>query len=274
MRNLSKLLLVLLLFSSIFSVIGCNSQPSENTKTETKKLIIGSSTVCTEAIKAAVPSIEKLGYEVEVITYDDFVLPNTALCEGSIDANIFQHKPYLDSYNEKNRKDLYFIKELLLTRVGLFSNKYDAIDNLPEEGKIGIFQDASNQDRSLKILASKNMITLAEKEGLYSLLDIKDNPKNLRFVTMDIAQLVNGLKELDASFEAQNIMVLSKTEPKYTLAIESRNKDNEKYAVGLVVKQENKDAQYVKDIIEAFKTQETKDAMDKMYKGAYEILTD
>lgn len=247
------------------------TQVDSNVSTE-KTLRIGTSPVTTKIVESAVPSLESMGYKIEVVPFDDFVLPNVALAEGSIDANIFQHTAYLDQYNKNNNTNLKMIDEIALSLVGFYSNKFENVDSIREKAKIGIFQDASNQDRALRMLEEVGLITLKEKDGLYSLLDIESNSKNIELITMDINQLVKGLEDLDASFVTGPNLVLSGIEPKYTLSIENAGEETKIYAVGLVVAEENENKEWIKDVLEAYKTKETEDALNESFKGTFKIV--
>lgn len=272
----------LLAIGALFT--GCSSNKSTNvSQTDSQKeaqaevatektLRIGTSPVTTKIVESAVPSLEKMGYKIEVVPFDDFVLPNVALTEGSIDANIFQHTAYLDQYNKNNNTNLKMIDEIALSLVGFYSNKFESVDSIPEKAKIGIYQDASNQDRALRMLEEVGLITLKEKDGLYSLLDIENNLKNIELITMDINQLVKGIEDLDASFVTGPNLVLSGVEPKYTLSIENAGEEAKIYAVGLVVAEENENKEWIKDVLEAYETKETEDALNEAFKGTFKIV--
>lgn len=266
-KNKVWILSLVLLMLSLLA--GCTNN---STITEAKKRVIkvGVSPNTKIIVDAAVPVMKEKGYTIETTVFDDFVQPNTALSEGNIDCNLYQHEPYMNAANESKSTDLVFINKIVLGTCGLYSNKYDSIDKLPENGRIAIFQDASNQDRLLRLLEKGGLIKLQEKEGLYTLLDIAENPKNFEFVTMDINQLVTGLDELDACCEGDPSLFLASTTPKFELLKEDSNDDFVlSFSVGLVANPRDAESQWIEDFVESFKEQDTKDAIMENFGGAY-----
>lgn len=113
-----------------------------------------------EVVHAMEDSLEKEGYKLEVVAFDDIKQPNVALDEGSLDGNLYQHKPFLDSFNNDNGTKLKFVEPLFGGFTALYSEKWNSVEEIPENAKIGIFQDASNQHRAL---------ALGEEAGLFTL---------------------------------------------------------------------------------------------------------
>lgn len=286
-RKLSKIMIILFCLNLILT--GCSSRKEkDNTSTSTgassneelvesntesndskelKPIKIGASPNVVEVVKSMELSLEELGYDLEVVSFDDITLPNVALLEGSIDANLYQHEPFLNTYNQNNNTNLQFVEPLFGGFTALYSNKYNSVDEIPNDAKIGIFSDGSNQHRALVLAQDEGLITLNEKtEGLYTLLDIKDNPRNLEIIPLESTTLVGSIKDLDASFIQGTSMYLAGEDPNSYIA---REKDNSKYGIGLVVSEENKEAEWINDVLKAFRTEGTKQKINDYYKGSY-----
>lgn len=240
---------------------------NENELEELKPIKIGASPNVVQVVNSMELSLEELGYDLEVVSFDDITLPNVALTEGSIDANLYQHEPFLNTYNSDNNTNLEFVEPLFGGFTALYSSKYETVDEIPEGARIGIFSDASNQHRALVLAQDEGMITLnAKEEGLFNLLDIKDNPKNLELIPLESTPLVGSIDDLDASFIQGTSMYLAGKDPNSYIARES---DNSEYGIGLVVSEENKDVDWVGDVLKAFRTDDTKQKINDHYKGSY-----
>lgn len=258
------------LLKSMVAIVLCGSLVNSSlvSAEELKKIKIGASPNVVDVVGAMTDSLEKLGYELEVVSFDDTILPNTALAEKSIDANLYQHEPFLNAYNEEHDTDLYFVKPLFGGFTALYSEKYDKLEDIPENAKIGIFDDSSNQHRALVLAQEAGLIKLKEKaEGeLYSVLDIEENPKNIDFKPLQSKVLVTSIGEMDAIFAQGTSMFLAEKDPSSYLVKES---DNKPYGIGLVVNPEDKDAEWIEDVIKAFQTDDTKQKIEDRYKGSY-----
>lgn len=241
---------------------------SETESQEKKTLKIGASPNVVEVVNAMEDSLEAEGYELEVVSFDDIKQPNVALDEGSLDGNLYQHKPYLEAFNTDNGTNLYYAEPLFGGFTALYSEKYNSLDAIPENAKIGIFQDASNQHRALVLGQENGLFTLGEpsNNGMYSILDIAENPKNIELVPLDTGGLNQGLTDLDACFNQGTSMFLAEKDPTSYLVTE---KDNSKYAIGLVIRDEDKDAEWIETFINAFRTEDTKQKIEEYYQGSY-----
>lgn len=143
---------------------------------------------------------DKYGLKVEVVEFEDYVLPNTALVDGAIDVNVYQHKPYLDNYIEKTSRCLVVAGETFVYPVAIYSKKYTSLDAIPVKAKIAIPNDPSNGARALLLMQDAGLIKLKPKNGFdFTVKDITDNPKQLQFVELDAAQLPRVLQDVDAA---------------------------------------------------------------------------
>ena len=266
-RMMSILLATVCIFS--IGLTGCSGkEEKKEEKKEVTTLKIGASPNVIEVVHAMEDSLEKEGYKLEVVAFDDIKQPNVALDEGSLDGNLYQHKPFLDSFNNDNGTKLKFVEPLFGGFTALYSEKWNSVEEIPENAKIGIFQDASNQHRALVLGEEAGLFTLGEpsNNGMYTLLDIKENPRNLELVPLDTGGLNQGLTDLDGCFNQGTSMFLAEKDPTSYIAIE---KDNSKFAIGLVVREEDENAEWVEPFLKVFRTEDTKKKIDEYYQGSY-----
>lgn len=276
-----KKLLCLILCLGLF-LVGCSSNDSKSSDSnskedtseesvkETKKLKVGTFASSGIAAEAGVKPLENMGYEIEVVYFDDAVLPNTALQEGSIDFNIFQHTPYLEEYLKDNSGVELSMAELLYyPNYGLYSTKHDSIEDLPDNAVIGLYSDASNVDRGLRILDSCGLITLIDEEkSIYSEVDIIENPKNITFELVNFGTAVRSLDDLDACMAASSHILDGGLDPKKALVLEDKTKTSADFTCGIAVRTEDLDSEWLKDVIEGYKSDESRDYINENYKGA------
>lgn len=180
------------------------------------------------------------GLDLTIETYDDYVLPNTALAEGDIDANYFQHLPYYTAQVEEQGYDFDHFDGIHIEPYALYSNTYGDIDAVPDGAKFGITNDPGNQARALDLLAKNDLITLADTgDADPTLLDIEDNPKNFEFIETAPESLVRALDDVDLAIINGNYALEAGLNPvEDSLLIES-GEDNP-YANFLAVRAEDK----------------------------------
>lgn len=199
------------------------------------------------------------GLDLEIKEYTDYALPNKALVDGDLDANYFQHAPYLASEVEGQGYEITGFKPIHLEPFALFSNKIKDVADLPEGAKIGINNDPANQGRALKMLEQANVLTLKDGVDAVSakLSDIEDNPKKLEFVEADAAQLARTLEDVDASvINGNNALEAGLSPAKDGILVESP--EDNPYGNFLAARTENKDDENIKKLEELLHTPEVK----------------
>lgn len=143
---------------------------------------------------------KKYGLKLTIITFEDYVVPNTALAEGDIDANMFQHKPYLDVILEKKHYPLSILGKMYIYPMAIYSKKYTSLNEIPDGATIGIPNDPSNAARALRLLAEANLIKVPSLNDLnLTPKSITENPKHLQIKEIAAAQLPRILNDLDAA---------------------------------------------------------------------------
>ena len=162
-------------------------------------IVIGATPVPhSEILEFIRPALEDEGYTLEIIEFTDYVLPNEALANQELDANFFQHDPYLQSFNEAHDTTLVSAFPIHFEPLGIYSSSYDSLDDVGEGASFAIPNDASNLSRALKLLESEGLITLAEKEsGSFTLLDIEENPMQLSFTEVEAASVPSRIDDVD-----------------------------------------------------------------------------
>lgn len=242
-------------------LVGCSNQSEED-----KTIKVGASpTPHAEILEVAKPLLEKQGYSLEVVEFDDYVLPNTSLAEGDLDANYFQHIPYLEQMNSEKDLKLTYTAKVHIEPMGIYSEKHDSLDDLAEGAKIAVPNDATNEARALQLLAKNGIIEVADKE-LITAKDITKNPKNVEIVEVDAASVPSSLADVDFAVINTNYALNVDLNPtKDALAIESSDSP---YVNILACREDNKDSEKVKALTEALNSKEVKSFIEEKYDGS------
>jgi D-methionine transport system substrate-binding protein len=222
-----------------------------------------------ELIWAKVKEIaHQKGLDIQVIVFNDYLLPNAALDGGDLDANAFQHKPFLDNQVKIRGYKITAIAGTIVEPIGLYSSKVKTVAALPAGAQIGIPNDPSNGGRALLLLQQQGVIKLREGTGITpSVRDIADNPRKLKFRELDAAQLPRALSDLDAAVINTNYALQANLHPgKDAIAIESRN-DNP-YGNVIAVRTADKDKPVFKTLIAAYQNDEVRQFILKKFDGA------
>ena len=252
--------LILITVLMMVAAAGCGSSDSDTSDSGTKdKIVIGTTSNAVDLVNSGIESLEEMGYEVEVVTFDDYNLPNEALTEGSVDVNFYQHTPFLDVYNESNGTDIQMMQPTLWNYwEGLYSTKADSLEDLPDGGMVGISDDASNMDVALRRIASTGLITIDEDKDLVGIADIIDNPHNYEFVGTDGALRWKNMDDYTFLTGTSNSMVDVGVDPTQHLL---EKFSDESYALGICIMPENAETQWAKDIMTAYTSDKAKAAV-------------
>lgn len=222
-----------------------------------------------EIVDAAVPLLEKEGYKVEITEFNDYVQPNTAVEEGSLDVNFFQHTPYLNEQVQSRGLHLKSVAAIHLEPMGLYSKKITSLDELKDGSTIAVPNDPSNEARALKLLAANGLIKIKDGE-LVTPADITENPKNLQFSELEAAAVPRAVDDVDAAVINGNYAIEAGFDPT-TNAIVKEDKDSEAakpYANIVVVKEGNEKLEKIQALIKALTSDEVRDFINKEYNGA------
>ena len=237
-----------------------------------EKVKIGIMTGASEEIwQIVVDKAKEEGIDVELVTFTDYVQPNNALQDGSLDLNAFQHIAFLDDWNEANNGDIISLGYTFISPMGLYSNKYDGISELPDGATIAIPNDPINCERAILAMEISGLIEVDKKEdSLASSDDIVDNPKRFKFEELDAAQLSIALDDVDAAFINMNFATdagLNIDEAIFVDATEPE-KLNEAYKNIISSRGEDKDNKLYHRIVELYQTEEVAKAISDTTNGA------
>jgi D-methionine transport system substrate-binding protein len=206
--------------------------------------------------------------KIDVVEFTDYVQPNTALVDGSLDANYFQTVPYLDEFRGTSGADLAWIAPVHVEPLGLYSRSVTDLAALPDGATIGIANDATNEARGLRLLAANGLITLNPgSETTATPRDIATNPKNLQFSELEAAQLPRSLEDTDASVVNGNYAIDAGLNPAQdALALESA--ENNPNANGLVTRTELQSDPRITTLAELLQSPEVKTYIEQTFAGA------
>lgn len=201
--------------------------------------------------------VAKDGVAVEVIELSDYARQNPALADGDLDANSFQHRPYLDEQVKARGYELVGVANTVVFPIGAYSRKIRSLDQLPSRGKVAIPNDPSNGGRGLLLLQAYGVIKLRPGSGITpSVADIVENPKSLKIIEVDAAQLPNFLPDVDAAVINTNYAIQGKLDPaKDAIAREAKDSP---YVNLLVVRAADKDKPWVKKLVAAYHSDEVR----------------
>lgn len=278
MKKFVSLALALTLALSAFMFAGC-SKKDETKKSggtsDDKTITVGaSSTPHAEILEQIKDELKKDGYTLKIVVYDDYVLPNKALADGTIDANYFQHKPYLDSFNKENGTDLVSAAAIHYEPFGIYGNGVSDLKTLKEGATIIIPADDSNETRALLLLQQEGIIKLPDganaHDGVTTLDIVDDGGYKIQAVQADTvaAQLGNSDEGTIAVING-NYAIQAGLKIADALATEDAKGDAaQTYANIVAVKKENENSAKTKALVNALKTDAVKEYIEKTFNGA------
>ena len=237
---------------------------------EMKKIIVGASPAPhAEILNAAKEVLASKGYELDIVEYTDYVLPNNALDSGDLDANYFQHKPYLDSFNEQNGTKLVSAGAIHYEPFGIYAGKTASLEELPDKATVLVPNDVSNEARALLLLEAQGLIKLKDGVGLEATKnDIVENTKNLDIVELEAAQLPRSISDGDIAVINGNYALQADLNAAEDSLI-TENPDYAKVYVNVVAcrsGEENSDK--IQALKKALQSDDVKKYVDETYKGA------
>lgn len=272
MRLFKKSMVVLGISVLALGFAGCGKKEIKNIEANTSnnKINIGTTETSEPILRAAADLMKEKGYEVEISLFDNNTLCVTAANDGSTDGTFNQHIKFIESFNSANDGDLVMVQPYAYyTGIGLYSEKYNSLEEIPDGATIAIMNDAMNMDRGLKMMQDAGLITLGEKGEMgYTILDIIDNSKNLNFLDMEQSQTVRSLPDVDAAIVFFTHM--SNAGKDFTTYL-YRDQDAADFPMGLSVKEVNKDQTWAKDLAECLTTDEVKDVVIETFGGVFEF---
>ena len=288
--KMKKLLSILLCAALVLGLAACGTAASDPTAApeseapatdaaetpsgELEKIVVGaSSTPHAEILEAVKGELEALGYELEVTIFDDYVMPNLALADGEIDANYFQHEPYLLNFNAENGTDLVSAAAIHYEPMGIYGGSKSSLDELAEGDIIAVPNDGTNEARALLLLQDQGLITL--KEGIdastetATILDIAENPQNLEIVEMEAKNIPHSLPDVAFAVINGNYALQAGLTGNDALASESADSDAaQTYANILAGRAGEEDSAKTQALVTALTSETCRQFIEETYSGA------
>ncbi|MEH2465391.1 MetQ/NlpA family ABC transporter substrate-binding protein [Nostoc sp.] len=260
--------------SSIFA--SCSQQSNQNSTNNTQTI---SQKEQKEVIKVGVTGIlaqdilkfvnnniaTKEGLEIQVVTFNDWIQPNTALRDKVIDANFFQHRPFMNNASKELNLKLVALNTVYLNTLGLFSNKLKSVSEIPQNATVTIANDVINNDRGLRLLATNGLIKLKENSKQFvTQRDIAANPKNLQIKEVEGVQVVRAINDVDFIVSSAQTVALAGIEPN---SMGEETAKDKKYALALVTLQGRENEPKIQKLNKLLVYPNVKDFINKEYKG-------
>lgn len=258
-----------MLFRGILIIFGiCFSLSSSILEAAQDVLTVGASPVPHARLLDAVrDDLKSQGIDLKIVEFTDYVKPNLALSDGELDANFFQHLPYLHSFAKDHGLDLVSAGSVHVEPLGLYSKRHSSIDELPEGGLIAIPSDSVNGGRALLLLQSRGIIRLDPSSGLEATeLDVVENPKRLKFKSIESAQLPRVLQDVDGAVINGNYAIEAGLNPvRDSLIIEGADSP---YANIVAVRSSDSNNPAVIALMSALHSDKVKAILSKEFEGA------
>ncbi len=258
-----KSLLTIAAAASALVLAGCGEKEVDNNKVKIGVIAGAEAQVAEIAAKIAK---EKYNLDVELVTFTDYVTPNAALDDGSIDANAFQHKPYLDQQIADRGYKLAIVGNTFVYPIAGYSKQVKSVDEIQDGDRIAVPNDPTNLGRSLLLLEQQGLLKLREDVGLLATVrDIVENPKNIKIVELDAAQLPRSLDDVTLSIiNTTYASSINLTPEKDGIFVENKESP---YVNLLVAREDNVNAQNVQNFLKAYQTDEVANGASEIFHG-------
>jgi len=234
------------------------------------KIKVGASpTPHAEILKEAAPLLKKKGYELVIVEYADYVQPNVALNNGDLDANYFQHKPYLDDFNKQKGTKLAAMAFIHYEPFGMYAGKTSSLKNLKKGAIVSVPNDTTNEARALLLLKDQGLIKLKKETLDVTRLDIVENPMELKIEEIEAPQLARSLPDVDFSIINGNYAMLGKLKVKDAVATEANDSlAAATFANVIAVREGDEKRPEIVALMKALQSPEIKAFIEKKYGGA------
>ena len=270
MKNIKRFsILALVLVFSLGILASCGGGGGDDSADTTIK-VAASPTPHAEILNAVKDQLAEEGYTLEVIEFDDYVQPNVATTDGDVDANYFQHVPYLDQYNEENGTELVPIANMHYEKMAVYAGTKDSLDAIEAGDKIGVPNDATNEARALKVLQEQGLIKLkADASETATVTDIEEYPKGeIEIVELEAASIPASLPDLAFGVINANYAIQADIMDK-VVAVEGTDEAQEDtYVNVIVVNKGNENSAKVQALIAALQSDETRAFIEERFNGA------
>ncbi|RHP44683.1 MetQ/NlpA family ABC transporter substrate-binding protein [Clostridium sp. AF32-12BH] len=249
------------------------SSEAEAKTDDLKELTVGASPAPhAEILEAAREELAKKGYDLKIVEYTDYVQPNLALDAGDLDANYFQHLPYLEQFNEERGTKLVSAGKIHYEPFGIYAGKTASLDELADGAKVAVPNDATNEARALLLLEAQGLLKLKDGAGLKATkTDIVENPKNLDILEVEAAQVPRSLPDVDIAVINGNYAIEAGLKVSDALAVEASDSEAATattYGNVVAVQEGKEEDEKTKALMEALTSDTVKEFMEQTYEGA------
>ena len=277
MNNTKKFIALAAATALTLSLAACSgsnsSSTADNSGSDASSTVIrvgASPSPHAEILEFVKDQLADKGYELEIVEFTDYVMPNVALYEGDLDANFFQHTPYLDNYNESNGTDLVSACKVHFEPMGLYSETLTSVSDVAEGSKVGVPNDPTNEARALNLLEAQGLIKLREGAGLNATpLDIEENPLNLEFVELEAAQLPRNLSEFAIAAINGNYAIEAGILDKVIVNESADSESAQEYANILAVRNGELETDKTKALVEVLGSDATREFINTQYQDQF-----
>jgi len=263
-----KKILTTLVIIGLIGLITAGCSGSETAKNNETVIKVGATPVPhAEILEVVKPILAKEGIQLEIVEFTDYIQPNLKLADGELDANYFQHIPYLENFSSEHNLALTYIAKVHIEPMGIYSEKVDLLEELQNGATIAIPNDPTNGGRALILLDKAGIIRLKDGVGITATInDIAENTKNLKIQELEAATLPRVLQDVDAAVINTNYALEAGFVPtKDALFIEDSNSP---YVNVLAVRKEDKDNPVLAKLAKALNSEEVKKFIEEKYNGA------
>ena len=277
-KKLTTVLIAILTASlALFSLAGCgnSSSSTSSSSTSNKTIKVGASpTPHAEILNHIKDALKEEGYDLQVVEYNDYIQPNTALQSGELDANYFQHITYLNNFNEENGTNLVSAGSIHFEPMRIYAGKTKSLSDLQDGAKVSVPNDTTNEARALLLLQQEGLIKLKDGASTNATkLDIVENPKNLQINEVEAAQVPRTVSDVDILVVNCNYALSAGLDSSTALAVESDTGEAAKaYANVIAVKSGEENSDKTKALVKALETTDVKSFIEKEYSGAVVAL--
>lgn len=244
---------------------GCGAQKQGPVKAGS--IVVGASpSPHAQILEAVSEQLAQKGYQLEIKEFTDYIMPNTALEDGELDANFFQHQPYLTDFNEKNGTKLVSAAAIHFEPLGIYGGKTADLADLPEGAQIAVPNDTTNEARALWLLQAQGIIEVDEQAGLEATKqDITSNPKNVEIVEMEAAQLPRALADVDFAVINGNYAVAAEIADQVLVTEDKDSEAAKQYANIVAVREGDENREDIKALVEALQSDEVKAYIEETF---------
>ena len=273
MKNIRKILAAVLALTLTVALTACSGSSDKDTKGTTIK--VGASiTPHSEILEKVKPILADKGITLEIVKIEDSITPNTGVIEGSLDANYFQHVPYLEQFNKENGSDLVSIGAVHYEPFGVYAGRTKNLADLPDGALIAVPNNVTNEARALLLLAQEGILKLRDGAGVTATVeDIVENPKNVQFKELAPEQLVASLPDVDVAVINGNYAIEGGLHVSGALAVEANDGlAAQTYGNIVATSAKNKDNAALKTLVEVLQGKEVATYIKDTYDGAVVAL--